>query len=258
MANLRGAVRAVLGILLVLASVPVVLMASLMPFKIRRARPALWVILYASRLFNLIFNVRIRCPNVDLLRRHQGFIFLNHLSYLEPLALLSLTPVRYLAALELHRRPLVGWMAAQIGTIFVERGDSESRQAARRTIAHLLSRSSYPPLIVFPEGRLGLGDQVYPFRYGIFETACAFRIPYLLCALRFSHPEIAIWKGRIGEGLVPAVWRLATFRGPLLVELTPLHIVCPTPEDDPREMAHAAQLLVAEAVGLPTDLGSDR
>ncbi|MEZ4831439.1 MAG: 1-acyl-sn-glycerol-3-phosphate acyltransferase [Caldilineaceae bacterium] len=64
------------------------------------------------------------------------------------------------AAVELHQRPVVGWLAAQIGTIFVERKDQASRKEARRIIAKVLARSAYPPVIVFPEGRLGLGDQV--------------------------------------------------------------------------------------------------
>ncbi|MBI1296401.1 hypothetical protein GC175_15720 [bacterium] len=255
MGYVLGGVRAALVLLLVALAALVMLPVSLLPFKIGRARPALWVIVYATRVFNWIFNIRVHCDDHALLRRHEGFIFLNHLSFIEALALLSLTPSRYLAAVELHQRPVVGWMAAQVGTIFVERKDHSSRKEARRIIAKVLTRSAYPPVIVFPEGRLGLGDQVYSFRYGIFETAVEYSVSYLLCALRYSHPHIAIWKGRLGEGLVAAVWRLATFPGPLHLYLTPVKLVHPTPEDDPRVLGDEARRLIAEAVGLPADEG---
>ncbi|MEZ4831440.1 MAG: hypothetical protein R2873_05445 [Caldilineaceae bacterium] len=48
--------------------------------------------------------------------------------------------------------------------------------------------------------------------------------------MHYSHPEIAIWKGRLGEGLVSAVWRLATFPGPLHLYLKPVKLVHPSPE----------------------------
>ncbi|MEZ4633928.1 MAG: hypothetical protein R2856_02935 [Caldilineaceae bacterium] len=95
MRYILGGVRAVLVLLLVALAV-VMVPVSLLPFKIGRGRPALWVIIYATRVFNVIFNIRVHCADHALLRRHEGFIFLNHLSFVEAFALLSLTPSRYL------------------------------------------------------------------------------------------------------------------------------------------------------------------
>jgi 1-acyl-sn-glycerol-3-phosphate acyltransferase len=234
-----------------------VLLASLLPFKIRRVRPTLWVIVGASRLFNLVFNIRVRSSDMAYLRRHEGMIFLNHLSFIEPLVFLALMPCRFLAAVELRKRPVIGWIAHQIGTIFVVRQDRASRKEAREIIIKVLNRSIYPPTIIFPEGRLGLGDQINPFRYGIFETAIQSQTPYLVCSLSYNHQEIAIWRGSQGERMLSAVWRLATFPGPLWIELRPLNVVQPSPHDQAQHLAHSAQRQIAADLQLPTQIPQD-
>lgn len=228
-----------------------VLLASLIPFKIRRVRPTLWVLIGACRIFNLVFNIRIRSADMARLRQHEGFIFLNHLSFIEPLVLLALMPCRFLAAVELRRRPVIGWIAHQVGTIFVTRHDKVSRKEARQIIIKVLNRSIYPPTIIFPEGRLGLGDQINPFRYGIFDTAIQSQTPYLICSLWYSAPRIAIWRGSEGERMLSAVWRLAAFPGPLWIDLHPLQTVHPAPGDDARILARTAQQQIAGALNLP-------
>ena len=233
-----------------------IFLASLAPFKIRGARAPLWVVTVLARIFNLIFNVHVHCLGKEPLCRHQGIIFVNHMSYLEALAMISLTPVRFLAAAEVRRRPVSGWMAEQAEAVFVQREDKTSRTAARSTIERMLRRSLYPPLVVFPEGRLGQGDRLLPFSFGVFEIAAQNRIPYLVCALQFNQPDTAIWRGPRGERLASAIWRLAKSRGKIFVDITPLYTVQPTPEDDPRQLARTARRAIAEKLGLLDQLPS--
>ncbi|MCB0071265.1 MAG: 1-acyl-sn-glycerol-3-phosphate acyltransferase [Caldilineaceae bacterium] len=248
--SLLGAVRITGAVLVMVLGAVLIFFTTLIPFKVQGARASLWVVVYCARLFNLMFNVRVNCGSAPAIRQHHGFIFMNHLSFLEPLAVLSTTPVRFLAAAEVRRRPVSGWMAEQIGTVFVKRDDKESRAAARDSIAKVITRSQYPPVVVFPEGRLGMGDRVNPFFPGIFDTARQYEVPYLLCAVQFNRPEVAIWRGAMGEQLGAAVWRLAKSRGRIYVDIFPVGHVEPTPDDDPKQLARAARLAIAQKLDL--------
>lgn len=227
-----------------------VFVTSLVPFSVRGARASLWVIVFACKVFNFIFNVHVGYAGGGGLRRHKGFIFMNHMSYLEPLAILSLTPVRFLAASEVRMRPLSGWMAEQIGTIFVKRENKDSRFAAREAVEVVVGRSQYPPLVIFPEGRLGAGDRINPFHPGGFESAARTGVPYLLCAVQFNRPDVGVWKGPRGERLLSAIWRLAKSRGKIHVDFYPVGVVHPTPEDDPKQLARAARRAIAEKLDM--------
>lgn len=227
-----------------------VFLTSLIPFSVRGARASLWVIVLSCRVFNFIFNVRVGYTDGGGLRRHRGFIFMNHMSYLEPLAILSLTPVRFLAASEVRQRPLSGWMAEQVGTIFVERENQDSRFAARDAVDKVVARSDYPPLVIFPEGRLGAGDRINPFHPGGFDSAVKAGVPYLLCAVQFNRPDVGVWKGPRGERLLSAIWRLAKSRGKIHVDFYPVGVIEPTPEDDPKQLARAARRAIAEKLDM--------
>ena len=228
--------------------------ASLYPFQVRNAPASLWVIVFLARIFNLIMNVRVNCFGGESICGYGGFIFANHTSYLEALALVSVGPVRFLAAIEVRLRPVSGWMAAQAGTIFVRREDKTSRSQARNAMARALTRSQYPPLVVFPEGRLGQGDRILPFSFGAFEIAVEYQIPYLVCAIHYSQPDVAIWRGPRGELLSSAIWRLAKSRHGVFVDIRPIYVVTPSQNDDPRQLARDARRAIARELGLESDI----
>ncbi len=233
-----------------------IFVTTIVPIKFRGARASIWVVVYLTRIFNLIMDVRPKCVGADALSSHSGFIFTNHTSYLEALALISMGPVRYLAAMEVRLRPVSGWMAEQIGTIFVRREDKGSRSLARNAIAKALNSSHYPPLVVFPEGRLGQGDSVLPFSPGAFQIAVENEIPFLVCALEYSQPDVVIWRGPRGESLANALWRLAKSRGKKFVDIKPLYSYSPTTDDDPRRLAREARRAIATELGLEASVPS--
>ncbi len=245
MNTILGILRIVALVFAALTAFVLIFITSLVPFSVRRVRASLWIVVYACRVYTYIFNVRINSTDLKLLRNHEGLILMNHMSYLEALGILSLAPVRFLAAVEVRVRPVSGWMAEQIGTIFVRREDRTSRSEARDSMVKVFSKSLFPPLVVFPEGRLGDGVQLHQFRYGIFEIACQERVPYLLCAVQFNRPDVSVWRGPRGESLTTAMWRLAKSCGKIYVDLFPLYVVHPTPKHNPRELAKAARRDVA-------------
>ena len=74
-------------------------------------------------------------------------------------------------------------------------------------------------------------------------------IPYLPCALWYSRPDIAIWRGAKEENFIIAVWRVLTFHGRIRVTVTPLDAVYPAPDDDAIVLAADAQHATEAALG---------
>ena len=232
----------------------IVLLTALLPFRIRGHRPPALVVQNLACIFNIIFNVRVRCTDVAKLRQHSGFIFPNHVSYLEPVALFSLMPMRFLGAIEVRQRPLVGQLAAAVGTVFVKREDRRSRDAARAMIIAAMQAEPDPSLVLFPEGKLGPGDRLNPFRYGAFEMATSNAISFMPVAIRYDRTDVIVWYGGSGESLLSALWRLATFPGPVHVEVVPLDAVTPTVQDDAKLHAESTERSVAHALGFVDSL----
>lgn len=251
MNTLLGVVRLFVVGSVLLVGFLVVMPASLLPVRIRRASLALWIVLFMSRVFLWVFRVQVHCSDVDRLRRHEGFIFPNHHSYLESLIFLSITPVRFLAAIEVSRRPVTGLIARAIGTIFVARNDRQSRVQARLAITRALKNAPYPPVVLYPEGKLGPGEKLNPFRFGAFEMAAENSIPFLPVAVHFDPIEVAVWRGGAGESLMDALWRLARYTGPVRVKLTLMATYHPSGDDDARQIALMTQSAIAQELQLP-------
>lgn len=253
MTRIIGAFRFGAILLIAVAGMLVVLMVGIIPVRIRGNRLSSWVCMFLARSFNALFNVQCTCRDPQKLYRHHGFIFPNHVSYLEPILLFSVLPVRFLAAIEVKRRPIVGQLAGAVDTVFVEREKRTSRAEARNSIVNTLQDTPYPPLVLFPEGKLGPGTRLIPFRFGAFQMATENRIAYLPCAVRYERPDVAVWHGAAGESMLAALWRLAIFPGPLRAEIIPLDPVHPGPDDDPMILARVTEHAIAKELGFFDD-----
>lgn len=253
MRTVMAILRMGLAAVTVVTGALMILLGGLAPLRVRGVRLAGWIVLGTSHLICRIFQVRVVCEEPNLFRQHMGFVFPNHLSMLDPLVLLSLWPMRFVAASEVMAYPVVGWMTKSIGTVFVSRQDRESRKQARGEIVAAIEQEPQPPIVLFPEGRLGPGHQLYPFRYGAFAMAVSKGISYIPCGLRYRPLDVVIWHGGQGEKLINALWRLARNPGPVLAEVIPLAPVFPQPTDDPTQLAMKALADIAAALALPTE-----
>jgi 1-acyl-sn-glycerol-3-phosphate acyltransferase len=214
-----GCLRVVLILLVILLGFPVLLAAALVPGRPGGARAPVWVAVGLSRLFLWTTGIRVRADRLDALREAEGFVFFNHVSYIDILVLLSVRPLRFLATTGVRRLPVIGWMAQAAGTVFVHRGRDESRKAARDDMIRASQRSP-TPIALAPEGGIGPGPGVLPFRHGAFEVASGARAPVLLVALDYEPRGRAAWLS--GEGLLSAYWRLAARTTPVTAHLLAL------------------------------------
>jgi lyso-ornithine lipid O-acyltransferase len=128
----------------------------------------------------------------------------NHVSYLDPIALLALVPARPVAKGEVGRWPLIGQVARSRGVLLVDRACPWSgARVLRNALAALAVGDS---VLNFPEGTTTRGDQVLPFRRGIFGIARLARVPIVPVALTYPDPASA-WVG--DETFVPHYLRTA-------------------------------------------------
>lgn len=225
-----------------------ILFSSLLPVRVKGVRPALWLARGLAASLCLLFGVHVRSRDPARFRGPRLLIFPNHCSLLDALVLLRVAPVRFLAAQEVTDYPLIGRLTQVIGSVLVARGDARSRQQARDQIHSAMQALPYPPLVIFPEGRLGPGSRLYPFRYGAFEIALEQGLDFMPCALRYDPWEIVVWRGGEGEALWTAAWRLACSPVRVAVDVIPLATVSPGPSDEPARLADAARRAMAAAL----------
>ncbi|UDL04199.1 1-acyl-sn-glycerol-3-phosphate acyltransferase [Marinobacter sp. CA1] len=92
----------------------------------------------------------------------------NHISWSDIPVLGGLAPLRFLSKAEVGRWPVIGWLAHQAGTLFIQRGRGKAGQS-REEIARTLNAGQ--SVLVFPEGTTTAGLTVLPFHGRLLKAA---------------------------------------------------------------------------------------
>jgi 1-acyl-sn-glycerol-3-phosphate acyltransferase len=98
-----------------------------------------------------------------------GLLVSNHLSYLDILAICSISPAVFVSKADVRRWPLFGWLAEIGGTVFIERERRTHVGAVNREIENALAEGVL--VVIFPEGTSSDGTDVLPFRASLLEPA---------------------------------------------------------------------------------------
>lgn len=121
------------------------------------------------------FAATLRIIGLRLSRRGKplsglGAQVANHTGWLDIWALNAASAVTFVSKAEVRRWPVLGWLAAISGTIFItrRRGDATVQQAA--LTGRLLAGET---LVFFPEGTSTDGRRVLPFKSTLFATFLA-------------------------------------------------------------------------------------
>ena len=121
--------------------------------------------------------------------RGAALIVCNHVSYLDPIAILPVCPALPLAKGEVASWPIIGPIGAALGVTFVTRGDPAARvRVLRRVHDHLRAGV---PVLNFPEGTTTRGDRVLAFHRGTFGVAQRLGVPVVPVAIRYRDPALA-------------------------------------------------------------------
>lgn len=153
------------------------------------------------------------------LRRDIPLWVANHLSWVDPVALLSLRPMGTIAKGEVTGYPLIGRWARKSGLHFVDREDATSRAAALACFSASLRGGR--DMLLFPEGTTTRGERLAPFYEGGLRAAYELRLP--VQPLRISSPAPHYpWTGE--ETLLPHLRALLAARTTVSVAAeAPLH-----------------------------------
>ncbi len=142
----------------------------------------------------------------------------NHQSYLDIIIIAAHFPTQFVAKHEVSRWPLLGWLAALGGTIFVER---ESTHSSVRCV-YRVSRALRAGLSVqvFPEGTTSDGTRVLPFKPLLLAAAVRSQTPVLPLTINFTSVngeavndetrDLLCWHGEMD--FVQHFWRLLALR----------------------------------------------
>lgn len=113
----------------------------------------------------------------------------NHVSWSDIPVLGGMVPLRFLSKAEVGNWPVIGWLAKQAGTLFIQRGSGKAGQA-RHEIADTLRQGQ--SVLVFPEGTTTAGATVLPFHSRLLHAAADAGMdiqPVSIGYLRNGHPD---------------------------------------------------------------------
>lgn len=189
----------------------------------------------------------LRCLGLHL-RVHQQaavppacLVVCNHVSWLDIACVHAALPqARFVSKADVRHWPLIGWMVAAAGTLFIER---EKKRDALRVVHHCAEAlKAGDTVAVFPEGTTGEGPELLPFHANLLQAAVSVDAPLQPLALRFhtARERFASEAKFVGETtLLQSLWRISSARG-LQAELTLLPAI-DTQAMDRRALAERAR-----------------
>lgn len=107
----------------------------------------------------------------------------NHVSWLDIFVINSVRSTHFVAKSEIRRWPLLGWLVAGAGTVFIERDRRHAIKHVLEQLRRLFARGQVVGL--FPEGTTTDGMDVKRFHNSLFAPAIEADVPLQTVALRF-------------------------------------------------------------------------
>jgi 1-acyl-sn-glycerol-3-phosphate acyltransferase len=200
------------------------------------------------------YRVVLRCSGVRLrvageLGDGGELLAVNHLSWVEVLAVGTLRPVRMVAKREMGDWPVIGGVARRSGALFVDRAGLRGLRATVADTADALRDGA--DVAVFPEGTTWCGAAAGPFRRAVFQAAIDAGAPVrpVAVVLRLPGGERATAAAFIGEQTLWDSLMLVLRLPAVECELTILPAL--PPAADRRELARCAGDAVAAVTGVP-------
>jgi len=228
---------------LLLGLLTVTLVFPCVPVRWRGALNQRW-----SRVLMALCGVKIRILGAPVLRAPVLWVA-NHVSWIDIFCLNHVRSTAFVAKREIRAWPVIGWLVAGAGTIFIERG---SRQALRHVGAQMQQRLRCGEVVgLFPEGTTSAGFDVMPFHASLFEAAIRTQVDMQPVALRFyqhgRRSDVAAFTG--DQTLVANMWQLLGATGICVaLEFLPPHPAAQCQDMGRHDMAVATQAAIRAVV----------
>lgn len=129
-----------------------------------------------------IFHIQLRVVGANKLVSTPYLLASNHISWLDIHVINAFKPVRFVAKSEVRAWPVFGWMAVQLGTVFIRR---DSARHARQVVDQMAVVLKAESVCIFPEGTSTAGESVLPFKPNLFESAILAKVPVTPVAIAY-------------------------------------------------------------------------
>jgi 1-acyl-sn-glycerol-3-phosphate acyltransferase len=153
---------------------------------------AVWVHRWCRRLvWALVIECEVSGPIPDA---DDGMLAVvsNHLSYLDVLLYSATRPLVMVSKTEVRRWPLIGWITAQAGTIYVQRADVTGGQTQTHAEVNAMMAAAYRsglPVMFFPEGTTTDGSEIMPLRRGLYNSVVYDEVPVKVAAIGYEFTQ---------------------------------------------------------------------
>ena len=147
---------------------------------------------------------------------HPGPVLLvaNHISWVDILAIDAVQPARFVSKADVKRWPLIGYLVASGGTLFIER---ERKRDALRVVHQIAEALKEGDIVaVFPEGTTSDGHDVLPFHANLLQAAIATEAPVQPIVLRYRDERSAVSQAAAYVGdtsLLASMWATVMAEG---------------------------------------------
>lgn len=177
-----------------------------------------------------------------------GMWISNHISWLDIPVIGSRAPVHFVSKSEVRQWPVIGFLAHQVGTLFIRRGANESGELTRLMGQRMQDGHA---VLFFPEGTTGQGDYIRRFHPRLFAAAIELNSPVTPLAVRYEHdpqphPVVPYTDG---QNLMTNLWQI------LALKRLDITLIAPQPINElgeqRRELADRSREVIREALALP-------
>jgi|WetSurMetagenome_2_1015567.scaffolds.fasta_scaffold00042_25 lyso-ornithine lipid O-acyltransferase len=213
--HLRKIIRTLLIIALALTAIAAgILLNILLCFSaaLRARFTAIGAMIWA-KLMCRIMGVHLR-KHGEIPRGTGSFTVCNHVSYIDILVLGSIRPSVFVARHDLKAWPVIGWLAALSGAIFLDRKSGQAVIDVMKIMDTRIRKGLN--VILFPEGTTTDGKSVGTFKSALFELPARGNLPVMPLSIRYTcidetppgqnSPDSIAWYGDMT--LLPHLWKI--------------------------------------------------
>jgi 1-acyl-sn-glycerol-3-phosphate acyltransferase len=153
------------------------------------AEGSVWVSRWCRRIMRAMqFECSIEGPVPEAGERGLAVVS-NHLSYLDILTMSATRPFLMVSKVEVRGWPLLGWITAQAGTVYVQRSDLKGGKTQTHAEVNRMMAEAFRsglPVLFYPEGTTTGGETILPFRRGLFNSVVYDNVPVKASAMTYT------------------------------------------------------------------------
>ncbi|MEY4730471.1 MAG: hypothetical protein RL020_1629 [Pseudomonadota bacterium] len=132
-------------------------------------------------LLNVELNIHGELP------AGKKLIVSNHISWLDNFVVQALCPAHFVAKSEIRSWPVMGWLVARTGALFIERARRHHTLKINQDMMAALD--SGDSVALFPEGTTGTCEAVRPFHSSLLQACIGSNAPLIPAGLRYHTAD---------------------------------------------------------------------